>query len=397
MGSNVSTAQSGAPRPRASLSIDPLRLTWALVCCAFTVLFIWLMVADDPLGGEPVAMLSIPPVGEQQAAEAASGELDFREGLNPEDNVEFTPVVVEDETLEPQDIGPDPLDQQFDEMLAQGGTAVTRLVTAPVDGLTEPSANGLLPRISNSGQTPAKVYARPPIGPQAESNTAKVAIMIGGMGLSPSSTTLAINTLPAEVTLAFAPYANGIQRLADTARQNGHETMLQLPMEPFDYPDNDPGPHTLLTGLAPPENVRRLEWLLGRFTGYFGVTNYMGARYTSMPDSLRHALEQINLRGLVYVEDGSSARSQSERVARQIGLQATKADLLIDAIPSAAAIDAALQELEKQALESGVALGVASGLPVTIERIAAWARNLERKGVYLVPVSSTIALRQNLS
>ena len=26
---------------------------------------------------------------------------------------------------------------------------------------------------------------------------------------------------------------------------DGHEVMLQVPMEPFDYPDNDPGPHTL--------------------------------------------------------------------------------------------------------------------------------------------------------
>ena len=30
------------------------------------------------------------------------------------------------------------------------------------------------------------------------------------------------------------------------AREAGHEVLLEVPMEPFDYPDNDPGPQTLL-------------------------------------------------------------------------------------------------------------------------------------------------------
>lgn len=40
-------------------------------------------------------------------------------------------------------------------------------------------------------------------------------------------------------------------KTATRAREAGHEILLQLPMEPFDYPDSDPGPQTLLASAAP--------------------------------------------------------------------------------------------------------------------------------------------------
>jgi len=113
----------------------------------------------------------------------------------------------------------------------------------------------------------------------------------------------------------------------------------------------------------------------------------MGAKFTASPDTLRTVLEDLNQRGLVYVEDGASARTNTPLIARQIGLSATLSDVIIDAVPSADAIDAALRELETLALERGVALGVTTALPISIERIDAWSKSLEEKGIYLVPVS----------
>ena len=113
------------------------------------------------------------------------------------------------------------------------------------------------------------VYARPT---NADASRPRVAILIRGLGLSQSATQTAIDTLPPEITLSFVPYPKDLQSWVNKARAAGHEVMLELPMEPYDYPDNDPGPSTLLTGLEPDENTKRLEWLLSRFTGYVGVT-----------------------------------------------------------------------------------------------------------------------------
>ena len=59
----------------------------------------------------------------------------------------------------------------------------------------------------------------------------------------------------------------------------GHEVMLEMPMEPSGYPDNDPGPYTLLASGGPEDVQSRMAWLLSRATGYFGVTNYLGDRF----------------------------------------------------------------------------------------------------------------------
>ena len=54
--------------------------------------------------------------------------------------------------------------------------------------------------------------------------------------------------------------------------------LAQVPMEPYDYPDNDPGPQTLLTSLGAEQNVDRLHWHLSRFQGYVGIANFMSLR-----------------------------------------------------------------------------------------------------------------------
>ena len=117
-------------------------------------------------------------------------------------------------------------------------------------------------------------------------NPPRIAILVGGMGISQTGTAEAIAKLPAAVTLAFAPYGSDLDRVVQRARGAGHEVMLQAPMEPFDYPDNDPGPQTLLTTQTPAQNLDRLHWQMSRFQGYVGVTGYMGARFTSTRDAL---------------------------------------------------------------------------------------------------------------
>ncbi len=374
---------------------NPLSLISGVFAGSVLVLFLWLAMTDDPFGGEPVAVL---PIDGRQMADADDHDtvLDIRDGLNPDD-IDEGPVTIPVDQAQQPDTGPEPLDRQLDEIAAANSNVSGPLVTAPIVGLAERTVHGLLPQIGADGKTPAQQYARPLTAAQADPDVAKIAIMVSGMGLSATGTSVAINRLPSEITLAFAPYSTGLQEWVNKARQNGHEVMLQVPMEPYDYPDNDPGPHTLLSSLPPQDNVRRLEWLMGRFTGYFGVTNYMGAKLTSGGDALRPVLRQLNRRGLVYMEDGSSARSTSSKIARQIGLKAATADLVIDSTPNAAGIRAALSQLETIALERGIAVGVASALPITVGQLIDWAKRLKTKGIVLVPVSATIALRQNMS
>jgi hypothetical protein len=67
-----------------------------------------------------------------------------------------------------------------------------------------------------------------------------------------------------------------------------------------------------------------------------------------------------------------------------------KADITIDTVPTAVEIDHALANLEALAKERGLAVGVASALPVSIERIGIWAKTLESHGIMLVPLTTAM-------
>jgi polysaccharide deacetylase 2 family uncharacterized protein YibQ len=265
--------------------------------------------------------------------------------------------------------------------------ALGKLNPAPDQRLVERSRQGLLPRIGIDGSRPANVYARPS-GRSADARpAARVALVVGGLGISPTATADAVAKLPDEVTLAFAPYGGDLERHVTLAREDGHEVMLQAPMEPFDYPDNDPGPHTLTVRARTQENIGHLHWALGRFTGYVGVINFMGARLTADEAALAPILREIGSRGLVFVDDGSSSRSIAIQVGAGAGTPTARADLVVDGVPRPDAIDRQLERLEQIAKQRGFALGSAGALPVTVDRVAQWAKTLEGRGIILVPVS----------
>jgi polysaccharide deacetylase 2 family uncharacterized protein YibQ len=163
--------------------------------------------------------------------------------------------------------------------------------------------------------------------------------------------------------------------------------LLQAPMEPFDYPNNDPGPQTLLTSLAADQDVDRLHWLMSRFQGYVGIISYMGAKFTASEQALAPVLRETAKRGLLYVDDGASTRSVAGQIAGSQNLPFAKTDIVIDATPTPTEIDHALARLELAARERGTAVGFATALPATVSRIAAWAKKVEGRGFLLVPIT----------
>ncbi len=267
---------------------------------------------------------------------------------------------------------------------------VARLAPAPDPRVTEMGRYGPLPKVGADGARPMDVYARPLIaGPALNSGAPRVALVIGGVGLDAQSSRDAIEELPQEVTLAFAPYAADLDRLVAQARGRGHEALLQAPMEPFDYPRNNPGPHTLLVGAAD-GGVGDLLWLMSRFAGYAGVMNYLGGRFTADETALSGAVQEIARRGLFYLDDGVSPQSQAPEVALKLAAPFAKVDIILDESGAPQAVDAALGRLEALAREKGAAIGFANAAPAALARVSGFARDLERRGVALVPVSAVV-------
>ncbi len=161
-------------------------------------------------------------------------------------------------------------------------------------------------------------------------------------------------------------------------------------MEPVKYPDIDPGPQALMSSLPSAENLDRLNWHLDRATGYFGVTNNMGSRFTSSPDALEPVLSVLKLRGLMYLDSRTSRSSVAEKLASEIELPRATSDRFLDDQASRAAIDARLGEIERIALRTGFAVAIGHAFPVTIDRLSVWLPTLRDKGIVLAPVSAIV-------
>ncbi|WP_051332526.1 divergent polysaccharide deacetylase family protein [Cucumibacter marinus] len=347
-----------------------------LVIALLAIPTLWVLWVDDPDGGRPTGTVEIAqnaptsdlaerlaePPAPQPAGPGETGE-------SPA-NIEGIEIPEGAQVIDLSDLPDEAEDEGVDK------------------DLLEESQHGAVPRVASDGRKPFEVYARP--APPDAAAGSRVAIVVTGLGLAEDSTRRAIETLPADVTLAFAPYAKTVSQSAQSARFDGHEVMLQIPMEPFDYPENDPGPQTLLTGQPARANLDRLHWLMARFTGYTGLVNYMGARFTASAVDFGPVMEEVGLRGLSYVDDGSSNRSLAPQLTRQNHIPFGRADIAIDRQPSKEAITNALDQLEARARADGSAIGFATALPVTINTLAEWAEGLQDRGITLVPVSALV-------
>lgn len=350
----------------------------ALTVLAVAGIF-FVVTADDPFG-QRTAIVEIPPAAEETRTPATAPAIGAASGspattASGSGLIEMTP----DGGLS---------DALSGEVVIRDPTELDRVALSPVpiEKLLQPTRHGMVPRVAEDGTRPFDAYARP-VGrlPVAAGN--RIAIVVGGLGISEDATRTAIERLPDSVSLAFAPYESGLDRWVGRARQGGHEVLLQIPLEPFDYPRVDPGPRTLTVAAAPSANLDHLHWLMSRFSTYVGVINFMGARFTAEEDALVPVMAEIGRRGLLYLDDGSSSRSRAALVA-PAGAPFAAADLVIDAAPEPEAIDAALRRLEAIARQRGSAIGTASAFPATVERIAEWARQAGDRGIVLVPVSA---------
>ncbi len=214
-----------------------------------------------------------------------------------------------------------------------------------------------------------------------------VAIVLTELGPNAGAARSAIDRLPAAVSLAFSPYADASRDLAKSAQASGHEVWLSVPMQPKSYPRVNPGPNVLLTGEAPAENIRRLNWALSRVETPVGITNMMGSAFTENAAAMRAVLGEVKAKRLFYVDARSSGRSVGETEARALGLAAATNDRFLDEPETAANIRRNLDDLVATAKRRGHAIGYARPVATTIAEIERWSAELEAKGVTLVGAS----------
>jgi polysaccharide deacetylase 2 family uncharacterized protein YibQ len=384
----------------------PLAIVAGLFFVAVAGLFGAAVVLDDPMGGEPYVLVRIdsrPPEATRRKhgdnnKSAVARKISTRNINNNEvrsDKPKLSRSVGNRNTARPK--SPDPLEFPDKKDNRQKGRTDTplghippveepKLQPAPIAGLVVETPQGILPKINATGYKPAVAYARP----HEPGISPRVAVLVTGLGLSEMVSEKAVELLPGAVSLAFVPYSRNLQNWSDRARADGHETVLQLPMEPLDYPDSDPGPHALVTIRGIDENIDRLHWLMTRFSGYVGVVNYMGGHFMARAKSLGPVMEEIEKRGLLMLDDGSNGSSAASKIASRTSILFARADMYLDAAQSVNQVDDTLQQVEVIAKKRGLAILVADGSMGNLARIKSWLTTLSESNIELVPLTTAV-------
>ncbi|MDA0240829.1 MAG: divergent polysaccharide deacetylase family protein, partial [Proteobacteria bacterium] len=228
----------------------------------------------------------------------------------------------------------------------------------------------------------------------ADTSRPSIAIVIDDAGIDHIRTARAI-ALPAPLTIAFLTYASDLKRQTEAARRAGHELMVHVAMEPTNK-DVDPGPRPLLTSLTETELLSRLDWVLSRFSGYAGINNHMGSRFTQDPPAMRIVLTELKRRGLLFLDSRTSSQTVSRSIAAEIDLAFAERNVFLDHEPKREVVEAQLRALEREARRRGHAIAIGHPRDATLDALAAWIPAAETRGFHLTTVGSMVASRRGI-
>ena len=376
----------GLPQPKKPLYRSPLFLLISALAIVISCVHIWFFSENESLGKEvhikqPRAVIKLSN---------RSGASDQPISVNGKNESETPQLKLQDPSIKLND--PPKLGQTLEPTPSNlAKKPALRLRSHPDPSLIESNALGPLPIIGEGGRKPWQVYSRP--FDQTDTRP-RVAIVFVGLGVSAIATKTVLKKIPRPISLTFAPYSRGLKDWISASRAAGHEVLVDLPMEPFEYPKNDPGPYTLLTTLPEDQNNYRLHWVLSRLTGYVGVSTFMGSKFTTKPAKLRPVIKELKTRGLMLLDVRENPLSSAANIAERLKTPSVARDYVIDDTLTQKGIRARLMQTENLATSRGYAVAIARPYPLSIIEIKRWTDQVEDRGLALAPITAILRMRK---
>ena len=195
---------------------------------------------------------------------------------------------------------------------------------------------------------------------------AELAIVIDDVGYSLKYGQRAVD-LPAAVTLAVLPYAPHTQTLAHRAELAGHDIIIHQPMEPHPSAHVRTEEETLTMSMSQDQLRNAFRRALDAVPQRTGVSNHTGSLLTAHRQPMVSLMEELNGRGLFFLDSRTTAKTVAERVALEFGVPTIKRDVFLDHDRSPAAIERAFNKAVKIARKRGYAVLVGHPYRESIE------------------------------
>jgi hypothetical protein len=221
---------------------------------------------------------------------------------------------------------------------------------------------------------------------------ARLALVIEEYGLN-GDLSRRFEDLPGTFTAAVRSNLDNAQAWATEARQGGMEVLLDLPMEPKNYPTRNPGDGAVLVDLSGKEIRNRVEHALDRVGEVPGVKTYMGSLAVEDRDVMRPVLEELRKRDLFLLEATHSQFSTVPELAREIGVPVYEVTSIseVDAgHTNAGTIGIRFNDLVRNCRAKGYAIGIVHPKEGTLEVLEKILPGLAREGIVVMGLSEVM-------
>ena len=267
------------------------------------------------------------------------------------------------------------------------GSSPAPAASAPVRAVPKP--RDPLPASSTPSAPQSRLAPQPPQiprPPQALTSASRVAIIVDDLGAR-RDVFDPLRDIRRPLTIAVLPGLPLSEWTAREAAAAGMEVILDLPMEPYRFPEVDPGPGALLMTMSPQELQAQVGAHLASVPGAVGVTNHMGSRMTEDRQRMRTVLEVLAGRRLFLVDGLASNLSLAYDEAKVLGLRAGRRQVIVDHKGGEAGDRMRWDEVAWWAERRGEVIVIAHGHPLTVRLLREYVPRWEARGIRLVPVS----------
>ena len=207
----------------------------------------------------------------------------------------------------------------------------------------------------------------------------KVAVVIKNMGMNKVNSELIISKVPENVSLSFSPYSYSLAEQIKKARENGHETYLDMLLPSRSYLLEDSGDYALDFTKSSSENVRMLERLLGGNFAVGGFTLRDGVDDEKYSEQFLAVMTMLEKRGLLLFDATHGETINQNNVA---GLDRVKADVVIDENFSKDSIVERLKIAENLARRNGNVVVAVDPKPVAVLAVVEWLSTFSKQLSY---------------
>ena len=230
----------------------------------------------------------------------------------------------------------------------------------------------------------SKKVILPPSGRQ------KIAIIVDDIGydMVPLKKLLKID---APITFSVLPHCIHSIDAAERLHRAGREILLHLPMEPYDFPDKDPGAGALFSWMNEEEIRRQIREDIEAVPYVSGVNNHMGSRFMENKEKLNIVFNQISEDGLFFVDSLTTRHSKGKELAEKIGLRFTSRDIFIDNNQDFTIILQNFMNPLKKRNRWRTLIIIGHPYPSTISALKEAVPKIKAEGIDIVPVSDLIS------